>query len=146
MGSTTETNIREGATPFLQPGESVLTTLIASVRGHQQAMAGGAAGLVGGGRQAKARRTADEAGINLASPMAFVLTSERLLTFKLGARGKTQGVLNEFPLTEIGPMEVKRLGLGASVTLIVRDVAVKLESRVGAAREFAAELERARNN
>lgn len=145
MASGTETNIRAGAAPFLHPGESIAAVLIASVRGHQQAMTGGVAGMVGGSRQAKARGSADAADIALVSPMAFVLTAGRVLTFGLGGRGKTKGLLNEFPLVEVGAMEVKRLGLGASVTLTLRGVPVKLESRVAASRAFAAELERVRS-
>jgi hypothetical protein len=102
--------------------------------------------MVGGSRQAKARSAADAAGIELASPMAFVLMAGRLLTFELGGRGKTKALLNDFALGEIGGIEVKRLGLGGSVTLVLRGVPVKLESRVGAARAFAAQLERARND
>jgi hypothetical protein len=142
MASGTETNIRAGAAPFLHPGESIVAVLIASVRGHQQAMTGGVAGIVGGSRQATARGAADAADIALASPMAFVLTGSRLLSFGLGGRGKTKELLNEFPLSEVGALEVKRLGLGGSVTFPLRGVPVKLESRVGASRVFAAELQR----
>jgi hypothetical protein len=39
-------------------------------------------------------------------------------------------------------MTVKRLGLGAAVTLTLHGAPIKLESRVGAARAFALELER----
>src|SRR3954469_17968757 len=84
MASGTETNIRAGAAPLLFPGESIVAVLIASVRGHQQAMTGGVAGIVGGSRQAKARGAAEAADIALASPMALVLTGGRVLTFGLG--------------------------------------------------------------
>ena len=49
--------------------------------------------------------------------------------------------MNEYDLRNVGPMEVKRLGLGASVTLMIEGAPVKLESRVGASREFADKVE-----
>jgi hypothetical protein len=142
VGAGTEENIRAGAQDHLAPGERVLATLIASVRGHQQGATGGLGGMVGGHRQATARAEADAAGVELTSPMALVLTSARLLTFETGGRGRTKRLLNDFDLDEVGPMQVKRLGLGAAVTLTVPGATVRLESRVGAARTFADELER----
>ena len=142
MPSKLDDNIRNGVHGHLEPGEEVLATLVVSVRGHQQAMVGGVAGMVGAGRKAKARKAADAAGIRLASPMALVLTTRRLLTVKTGGRGKVQELLDDYPHAEVGAMEVKRFGLGAAVTLVLRNVPVKLESRVGASREFAGDLER----
>lgn len=141
MAAKTDANLRAGCEQYLEPGEHIVATLIASVRGHQQAMAGGVGGAVGGGRKSNARRVADAAGIVLASPMGLVLTSQRLITVKTGGRGVAQDRLNVFPLIDVGPMQVKRFGLGAVVTLEVSGVPVHLESRVGAARAFALELE-----
>lgn len=142
MADKTDANLRAGCGQYLEPGEQIIATLIASVRGHQQAMAGGVAGLVGGERKAAARRAVDAAGIELASPMGLVLTSTRLITVKTGGRGAPKELLNAFPLSDIGSMQVKRVGLGASVTLELSGVPVRLESRVGAARAFADNLER----
>ena len=142
MGSKTDDNVRAGASPLLQPGEQVVATWIASVRGHSQAMAGGVAGMVGGGRSRSAVKDAEGSGIRLAPFMGFALTPTRVLVFETGNGGKVKGLLNEFSLRDVGPMEVKRLGLGASVTLTVLGTPVKLESRVGASREFAEELAR----
>jgi hypothetical protein len=140
MSDKTEHAIKSGVAQFLLPAEEVTASLIASVRGHQQAMAGGVAGMVGGGRAGKARKDAEAAGITLASPMAFVLTRSRLLTVEVGNGGKVKRLLNEFDLSEVESMDVKRLGLGASVTLGVRGCDLKLESRVGASRAFAEEM------
>jgi hypothetical protein len=144
VGSKTDANVRAGTEPFLQPNEPILATLIASVRGHSQAMAGGVAGMVGGGRARSAQRAAEEAGFKVAPFMAFVLTPTRMLTVETGNGGKVKGLLNEFALSGVGPMEVKRVGLGASVTLMVNGSPVKLESRVGASREFADALAKAK--
>jgi hypothetical protein len=77
--------------------------------------------------------------------MGFVLTARRLLTVETGNGGKVKRMLDEFALTDVGEMQVKRLGLGASVTLSVAETDVKLESRVGDARAFAEALSRARS-
>lgn len=140
MADKTDANVRAGVAPFLQPDEEVVATLIASVRGHQQAMAGGIAGMVGGGRAHGARREAEAAGIRLASFMAFVLTSGRLLTLETGNGGRVQRLLDEFSLRDVGTMEVRRMGLGAAVTLTIQGTPIKLESRVGASRAFADQL------
>jgi hypothetical protein len=137
MGDKTDQAIRSGVAPFLHPSESVVATLIASVRGHQQAMTGGIAGMVGGGRAGKARDAAADAGIELTSPMAFVLTARRLLTLETGNGGKVKRFLNDFSISEVGEMQVKRVGLGAAVSLDLVGTELRLESRVGAARHFA---------
>jgi hypothetical protein len=144
MGAKTESAIRTGAAEFLHPSEDVVATLIVSVRGHQQAMTGGIAGIIGGTRAGKATKAAEGAGIELASPMALVLTSRRLLTLKTGNGGTVKGMLNEFGLQEVGELLVKRVGLGASLTLTLRETEVALESRLGASRDFADVLARAR--
>ena len=145
MSTKTENNIKDGVAPFLHPSEQILATWIASARGHQQAMAGGVAGMVGGGRAGRAARDAAAAGVTLASPMAFVLTPRRLVTVEIGNGGKVKRLLDEFDLGDIGPMVVKRLGLGASVTLAIAGTEVKLESRVGASRAFSDALAEARS-
>lgn len=146
MGDKTDQAIRSGVAPFLHPSESVVATLIASVRGHQQAMTGGIAGTVGGGRAGRARGAAEDAGITLTSPMALVLTARRLLTVETGNGGKVKRLLNEFSITEVGEMRVRRLGLGASVTLSVVGAELALESRVGASRQFADVLAQTRSD
>ncbi len=140
MGDKSDSNVRAGAEPFLQPDEPIVTTLFAQLRGRSQAMSGGVAGMVGGKRAGGARRDAEAAGITLAGVMAFVLTPTRLLMLEAGNGGKVKGLLNAFALSDVGPMEVKRLGLGASVTIMILGSPVKLESRVGASRAFADEL------
>jgi hypothetical protein len=144
MSDKLDRAVRSGAAPFLHPSEQVLATLIASVRGHQQAMSGGIAGMTGGARAGRARSLADAAGITLTSPMALVLTPRRLLTLETGNGGKVERLLNEFSVAEVGEMKVKRVGLGASVTITVTGVELRLESRVAASRQFAEILAQAR--
>jgi len=144
MGATSDAAIRTGAAEFLHPSEDVIATLVVSVRGHQQTRAGGVAGIVGGARAGRARKAAEGAGIELASPMALVLTSRRLLTFETGRGGNVKAMLNELVLQEVGGLEVRRVGLGASLILTLRDTSIALESRVGASRDFAEVLAQAR--
>jgi hypothetical protein len=140
MSPATDENLRRGSLPYLEPGEEVVATLIASVRGHQQAMAGGIAGMFGGQRAAGARRLAEGAGIQLASFMGLVLTPSRLLTFDTAGRGVVRRPLDAFALSEVAAFTVKRMGLGAAVTATIRDVEVRLESRVGPSQAFAEQL------
>jgi hypothetical protein len=144
VGEKSDANVRSGTAPFLEPDEPVVATLFAQVRGHSQAMAGGVAGLVGGRRTGGARRGAEAAGIELAGVMAFALTPDRLLMLESGNGGKVKRLLGAYPLSDVGSMEVKRLGLGAAVTLVVRDATIRLEARVGASREFAGLLAQAK--
>lgn len=141
MNARTDANLRAGTVRYLDPDERVVATLIASARGHQQAMVGGVGGLIGGSRQAEARRAAENAGVRLASPMGLVLTNRRLLTVSTGGRGVPKEFLNDIPLAAVESILVKRLGLGGSVTVWINGQPVKLESRVGDARAFAAALQ-----
>jgi len=145
MSDKTKVKLEAGALSYMHPSEEILATLIASVRGHQQAMAGGIAGMVGGGRAARAATEAQTAGVVLASPMAFVLTRSRVLTFELGNGGKVKRFLGEYLVTSIDDMQVKRLGLGASVSLTINGAEVRLESRVNAARSFADTLSKTKS-
>jgi hypothetical protein len=53
-------------------------------------------------------------------------------------------MLNELVLQEVGGLTVRRVGLGASLTLTLRDTEIALESRVGVSRDFAEVLAQAR--
>ncbi len=145
MSTKSDTNILAGVAAFLRPGEEATASLIASVRGHQQAMSGGLAGALGGSRAGRARQEAAAGGIELAAFMAFVLTPVRLLVVETGNAGKVKRLLGQFELDGVGPMTVARRGLGASVTLEIHGTVVRLESRVGAARAFADALAAARS-
>ncbi len=101
--------------------------------------------MPGGHRAGGACGEAEAVGIKLAPFMGFVLAPTRLLMVEIGNGGKVKGLLNEFALTEVGTMEVKRLGLGGSVTLTINGAPLKLESRVGASRAFAEELARVKS-
>ncbi len=144
MGERTTANITAGVAEFLEPDETVVATLLAQPRGHSQAMAGGVAGIVGSKRAGAARRDADGAGIELAGTMALVLTRTRLLMVRTGNGAKVKGLLGAYSLGEVSTMDVKRLGLGGTVTLTILGTRLNLESRVGAAREFADHLAQAR--
>jgi hypothetical protein len=79
-----EDKIKEQARPYLQPGERVLAAFIARPRGATTAAAGGLAGGIIGGRQVvQQKRAAQDAGLQLASPMALTLTGRRLLVLRV---------------------------------------------------------------
>ena len=144
-----EPKLKEGAQPFLEPGEEVLAAFVARPRGWTQTMAG-ARGL-GAAQQGRAYAGAQAAEFQLASPMALALTPTRLLTLGistpigLGIGGEVRELVSAAPLAEVDSIEVKRLALGQIVTLTVRGVPFKLEANAMAgARALAEAFERAK--
>jgi hypothetical protein len=154
-----ETKIKEGAAPFLEDGEEVVAAVMARPRGWAQsnASAGGgfAAGMIGGALGGKKQQeqvaAADEAGFELASPMALAVTQRRLLSLKVGALigmgmgGRVEGLVSAAPLSDVESIEVKRLAAGKTITVTVRGVPFVLEVGAGANAEGVAEaFERAK--
>ena len=141
-----ETKIKEGAAPFLDAGEDVLAAFVARPRGWTQATAspggGAVAGMVGGALGGKKQResvaAADEAGFELASPMALAVTQRRLLSIAIGAPiglgigGKVKGLVAAVPISEVDSIESKRLAAGRAITVTVRGVSFTLEAGAGA--------------
>ena len=119
-----EDKIKEGARPFLEAGEEVLAAFVARPRGWTQAMAGSM--HVGAHQQGKQRTGAEQAGFELASPMALAITGRRLLSFSMGAQagmgvgGGVKELVGEAPLAEVEEVKVKRLLMGKVVELKVR--------------------------
>src|SRR3954454_15390920 len=85
--------IKEGAAPFLDPGEEILAAIVARPRGWTQAsaspgggaIAGAIGGAMGGKKQQQNLAAGQEAGFELASPMALAVTSKRLLSLGVSA-------------------------------------------------------------
>jgi hypothetical protein len=135
--------IREHAQSFLEPGEELVAALTASPRGRQTAVAAGGVGSMIGykvaGNQAK---HAQAVGLVVKPNMALVLTGRRLLTLDVaisigGAITGVEQVLSAIPVGDVEYVEAKRFGLAGVLTLLVRGgKPVKLECRVGRAREF----------
>lgn len=154
-----ETKIKEGAAPFLEDGEEVLAAIVARPRGWTQATAsaggGAAAGLIGGalgGKKAQRNvEAAEQAGFQLASPMALAVTQRRLLSLGvtspigLGIGLKVKELVSAVPVSEVESIEVKRLAAGKTVTVTVRGVPFTLEVGAGANASGVAEaLDRAK--
>jgi hypothetical protein len=154
-----EAKIREGAAPFLEEGEEVLAAIVARPRGWTQANASGGAGpaaeLVSGalGRRKEERNidAAEDAGFQLASPMALVVTQRRLLSLGIsnpigfGIGVKVTELVSAMPLSLVDAIQVKRLALGKVVTVTVRGVPFALEVGAGANASGVAEaLDRAK--
>ena len=149
MKSKQEQKVAEQMASFLDDGEQVRSVLIARPRGWTQSAAG-VRGL-GNRQQQNAQADAGEAGIQLASPGAVVLTDKRLLTVERGeALGRGMGgsvneVLRWVPLSDVDKVNVKRLLLGYVVTLKVRGSEFKLEANAAAgAKQLAQAFERSK--
>lgn len=154
-----EDKIKEGAKPFLEPGEEILAAIVARPRGWTQAGASGSggavAGVIGGeiGRrkQQKNVAAAEDVGFELANPMALAITPQRLLSISVtapigaGIGMKVQELVSAVPLSDVDSIEVKRLAVGKTVTVTVRGVPFKLEVGTGAnVKGVAQALERAK--
>lgn len=125
----------------LEPGERVLTALIAQARGRSQRVTAAGSSLaaseMGARKQQASMAAADTAGLAIDNPMALVLTDRRLLTFKisapiLGRGGNVKALLGGVPLDRVDGLEVKRVGLGRRITVTVEGIAVDLEAAAGA--------------
>jgi hypothetical protein len=149
MKSKQEAKVREEARQFLDPGEEVVAAIVARPRGWTQAMAGSL--HLGSRQQGGARAGAEEAGVELASPMAVAITQTRLLTLELGATvgmgagGSVKRLMSSVPLAEVDSIEIKRLALGKIVKLTIRGNEFKLEVNAAAdAKGLVAALEQGR--
>jgi hypothetical protein len=136
--------IRDHARPFLEDGETALAAMTAAPRGRNTMIAaGGIGGLIGGRMVSGQVKRAGEAGMRLDSNMALVLTERRLIALKarFTAGGAIKGVeesLGSIPLSQVESIAAKRVGLGGDLILTPRGgQAIKLECRVGRARQFA---------
>jgi hypothetical protein len=153
--SKQEQKVKEEMGPLLDEGEEVRAVLIARPRGWTQTMAGGrtlgVGTAIGRNAQQKARGGAEEAGIQLASPGALVLTQKRLLTVQTGEAlgrgigGSVKEILSAVPLSDVDSIKVKRLLLGYVITLTVQGSEFKLEANAAAgAKPMAEAFERAK--
>jgi hypothetical protein len=155
-----EAKIKEGAAPFLEPGEEVLAAIVARPRGWTQAsasagggaVAGAIGGAIGGRKQRQSMEGAEESGFQLASPMALAVTPRRLLSLKvtapvgLGIGMKVQELVASAPVGEVDSIKVKRLAVGKTVTVTLRSSSFVLEAGAGAdAKGVAEALERAKS-
>jgi len=144
-----EDKIKEQAQRYLVAGERVLAAFIARPRGATTAGAGGLGpGLIGGKKITQQNRAANDAGLQLANPMALALTGQRLLVLRvsppiaMGKGGDVKELVSEAALPDVDAIEVKRLLVGKVVTLTVRGTSFKLEvgsggDASGLADEFA---------
>jgi hypothetical protein len=143
MANNTE-SIKDMVAPLLESGEIALGGMIAAAKGRTTAMAAGGAGsMIGHAQVGKVASNARAVGLVIHSPMAVVITPRRLLTVRIkispmGAVTQVKEVLSAVPLSDIESMTVKRLGLGGILAITPRGGdPIKLECRVGLARELA---------
>jgi hypothetical protein len=141
-----EAKIKDGAAPFLEPGEEVLAAIVARPRGWTQqsaspgggAVAGAIGGVLGGKKQEENLGAAADSGFEIASPMALAVTNQRLLSLKisnpvgLGIGGDVKELVSAAPLSEVDSIELKRLAVGKTVTVTVRGTPFVLEVGAGA--------------
>ena len=156
MKSRHEQKIKDGAEPLLGHGEEIVAAFVARPRGWTQAGAGHAgpgmiAASLGRAKQGRAYAAAEQAELQLASPMALALTPRRLMVLKIGSPiglgigGDVKELVSAVPLSAVDSIEIKRLAIGSVVTVTVRGVPIELEANALAnTRGLAAEFEQAK--
>ena len=142
--SRQEQKLRDGAQQYLEPGEEILAALVAQARGKTQQIAGSL--HVGAHQMGKHAGAAADAGLQVDSPMALVLTNKRLMTLKIGAPiglgigGAVKDFLSAVPVSDVDSIEPKRLVSGYSIHMTVRGSEFKLESGAGSGAKELPEL------
>jgi hypothetical protein len=151
MASDFGPQLKEEAQPFLESGEEILASIVAQPRGTSNSKVGGVAPqAIGGAWAGKSRKTAEQAGLEITSPMALAVSQKRVLVFGIekSAMGKPKAVKELFSsasLAEVDSISVKRLLVGKVVTVGMGGAEVKLEVGAGEdAKALAAEFERAK--
>jgi hypothetical protein len=146
MPTSYEDKILDQAHQYLDPDEHAVAAFIARPRGATTAGAGGIApGWLGGRKIKQQQRYAQNAGLRLSNPMALALTDRRLLVLSvspplaLGKGGDVKELVSTVPLSEVESIEVKRLLVGKSVTVVAGGASFKLEANATANAQGLAE-------
>jgi hypothetical protein len=128
-----------GAAPYLESGEDVLAAVIARPRGWAMREVGGPAGdKIGGRKVGEATVTGANAGLTLASPMALLVTTRRVIVLKisspigLGIGGAVEELVSSLPISAVDEIRVSRLLLGKVINVIVAGEEIKLEVNAAA--------------
>lgn len=150
MASAYEAKFAAGAESFLEDGEEVLASCIAQAKGFTRMAVSGLD--LGKSEVARSSAAADAGEVQVANPMALVLTNRRLLTLAIGSPiglgigGKVKRLLSAIPLSEVDSILVKRIALRQNITLTVRGVEIPLETNAKAdASGLASRFERAKS-
>jgi hypothetical protein len=152
MANSHENKIKQQAQPYLEAGEQLIAAFVAQPRGATTARIGGlGAGSVGGMEISRQHRAGEQAGLQVANPMALALTDSRLLVFRIskpiamGKGGDVKDLISAVALGDVDSIEIKRLLVGTIVIVTVRGVAIKLEAGGGAnAKGLAQDFARAK--
>ena len=136
--SKQEDKVKSGAAPYLEPGEEVLAAVIARPRGWTM-QAGGPVTLgIAGRKMGDADAAGTSAGLTLASPMALLVTTARVMVLKIGSPigmgigGAVKEFVSSLPTSEVDEIKVSRLALGKVITVIVGGEEIKLEVNAAA--------------
>ncbi len=111
--------------------------------------AGGVGSMIGYKMVSGQVSRASAVGLRVESNMAVILTQWRLITVKVGfsmsgALTSVKEILSAIPLSQVESIEARRFGLGGVLSITVRGgEPIKLECRVGRAREFTEAFNRA---
>jgi hypothetical protein len=132
--------------------EPIVAAAWAKPRGATTAVAGGGiiVGAIGGKQVRNQRKSAEAAGIVLASPGAVAVTATSFLSMSVkvsmgGAIKEVTEVLTTLPLAEVDSIEVSRMGLTGVMKITAHGNTFKLEGKVGDMKEFADAFDRVKS-
>jgi hypothetical protein len=133
-----EDKVKSGAAPYLETGEEVLAAVIARPRGWTM-QAGGPVTLgMAGSAMGKANAAGANAGLTLASPMALLVTTQRVIVLRIGSPigmgigGAVKELVSSMPISRIDQIRVKRLAIGKVITVVAAGEEIKLEVNAAA--------------
>jgi hypothetical protein len=115
--------MRKSVEPYLEPGEEMLSVVLAQAKGSGKAMMLG--GVLGQGihqaRQARRDDKGEDAAVKLAGRMGVVVTNKRLLLFKGGGQitTKAKELLTAVPIGEVESIEVGKGTVTKPITITV---------------------------
>jgi hypothetical protein len=131
--------------------EPIIAAAWAKPRGATTAVAGGGiiVGAIGGKQVRNQRKSAEAAGIVLASPGAVAVTATSFLSMSVkvslgGAIKEITEVLSSLPLADVDSVEVSRMGLTGVMKITADGNTFKLEGKVGDMKEFADAFDQAK--
>ncbi len=143
MPSSFQDKVSTGVEQYLEPGEKVLASMSAALKGRSQALAGNIVSQgIGGSQTRKSLNAAAEAEVTLpkSQTIGVVVTDRRLLFVGLGIGASVKELASAVPLAEVASIGVKRTGLGGVTTVTVRGAEIRFEGRVGSGKELEAAL------
>jgi len=93
---------------------------------------------IAGSKMGRSNAAGATAGLTLASPMALLVTNQRVMVLKIGSPiglgigGAVKEFVSSLPISEVDEIKVKRLAIGKVITVMASGEEIKLEVNAAA--------------